>query len=296
MLKRALRAVRLLARDGGLPRWLRGLAALGLAPIPGPFDEALPLAVAAVPAGVAGAAVAGGPTGPRPVAATVAAMLAACIYAALAGFSVPTQRALIMLAALTAATMLRQRVRWQELLGSALIGVLLLDPLSISSIGFWLSFGAVTAIFYALGGRSGQTSNRLIKLLRTQWAVGVGLLPLLVLFFRQAAMLSPLANLLAVPVYSLLVVPLVLTGTALLGCWHWGGVLLLHWATTIIKLVWSVLAWLAALPHAPLPAPAPGWPVLLVAFAGAAWLRAPRGMPRPAHLGAGEDQEHLSAR
>jgi hypothetical protein len=47
-MKRALKAVRILARDGGLPRWLRGLAALGIAPIPGPFDEAVLLVVAAI--------------------------------------------------------------------------------------------------------------------------------------------------------------------------------------------------------------------------------------------------------
>jgi len=47
-LRRTLRAVRLLARDGRLPRWLRGLAAVGLAPVPGPFDEAVLLVVAAV--------------------------------------------------------------------------------------------------------------------------------------------------------------------------------------------------------------------------------------------------------
>jgi hypothetical protein len=46
--RRTLRAVRLLARDGELPRWLRGLAAVGLAPIPGPFDEAVLLVVAAI--------------------------------------------------------------------------------------------------------------------------------------------------------------------------------------------------------------------------------------------------------
>jgi hypothetical protein len=47
-LRRTLAAVRLLARDGGLPRWLRGLAAVGLAPIPGPFDEAVLVVVAAI--------------------------------------------------------------------------------------------------------------------------------------------------------------------------------------------------------------------------------------------------------
>ena len=46
--KRAARVVRLLIRDGGLPRWLRGLAAIGVAPIPGPFDEVVLLVVAAV--------------------------------------------------------------------------------------------------------------------------------------------------------------------------------------------------------------------------------------------------------
>jgi hypothetical protein len=46
--KRAARAVRLLIRDGGLPRWLRGLAAIGVAPIPGPVDEVVLLVVAAI--------------------------------------------------------------------------------------------------------------------------------------------------------------------------------------------------------------------------------------------------------
>jgi hypothetical protein len=46
--RRAVRAVRLLVRDGGLPRWLRALAAIGIAPIPGPFDEVVLLAVAAI--------------------------------------------------------------------------------------------------------------------------------------------------------------------------------------------------------------------------------------------------------
>jgi len=46
--RRVVRSVRLLARDDGLPRWLRGLALLGLAPVPGPFDELVLLVVAAI--------------------------------------------------------------------------------------------------------------------------------------------------------------------------------------------------------------------------------------------------------
>jgi hypothetical protein len=47
-LRRTVRAVRLLANDGELPRWLRALAAIGIAPIPGPFDEVVLLVVAAI--------------------------------------------------------------------------------------------------------------------------------------------------------------------------------------------------------------------------------------------------------
>ena len=44
--RRTIRAVRIAATDTRIPRPLRWLAALGLAPIPGPFDEALLLIVA----------------------------------------------------------------------------------------------------------------------------------------------------------------------------------------------------------------------------------------------------------
>ena len=45
-IRRAVRAMKLLARDGRIPRPLRWLAALALLPIPGPFDEAVLLVVA----------------------------------------------------------------------------------------------------------------------------------------------------------------------------------------------------------------------------------------------------------
>jgi hypothetical protein len=47
-IRRAIRAVRLLARDGRIPRPLRWLAGVGLLPIPGPIDEGVLLVVAGV--------------------------------------------------------------------------------------------------------------------------------------------------------------------------------------------------------------------------------------------------------
>ena len=40
--------MRILARDGRIPRPLRGLVALGLLPVPGPFDEAVLLVAAGI--------------------------------------------------------------------------------------------------------------------------------------------------------------------------------------------------------------------------------------------------------
>ena len=48
MLKRTLRAVQLLVREDRLPRWLRALALVGIAPVPGPVDEAVLVVVAAI--------------------------------------------------------------------------------------------------------------------------------------------------------------------------------------------------------------------------------------------------------
>ena len=43
--RRVIWAVKTLARDGRIPRPLRALAAFGVLPIPGPFDEAVLLIV-----------------------------------------------------------------------------------------------------------------------------------------------------------------------------------------------------------------------------------------------------------
>jgi hypothetical protein len=47
-LSRTVRAVRIVVGHGGIPRPLRWLAAVGLLPIPGPFDEAVLLVVALI--------------------------------------------------------------------------------------------------------------------------------------------------------------------------------------------------------------------------------------------------------
>ncbi|MDE2070926.1 MAG: DNA internalization-related competence protein ComEC/Rec2 [Gammaproteobacteria bacterium] len=216
---------------------------------------------------------------PVPVAGAYAALLAASLYAAMAGFSVPTQRSLIQLAAIVGAVLLRRHARPWDMLGLALLGVLLLNPLSAGEVGFWLSFGAVAAIFYVFSGRLHLKRGKLTQLVRTQWAVGIGLLPLLVYFFQRATLVSPFANFVAVPVYSLLVVPLVLVGVVFLGVWPWAGALILKLAAGIMAITWPLFEHLANMPAAQWNAPEPSLLLLACAVAGTLWLMLPRRMP-----------------
>lgn len=216
-------------------------------------------------------------TVPAPKAGAFAALLAAVVYAALAGFSIPTQRALVMIAVAMGAVLLQRHVLPRQGLALALLLVLLLDPLAVLAPGFWLSFAAVAVILY---GMSGRLSPRGLwwRWGRVQWLVAIGLLPFMLLLFGRVAPLSPLANIIAVPWMGFLVVPLTLLGTLLLPLAEPLASLLLNSATWLVECLWPLLEGLAdASPGLQFPAP-PLWTVL-PGLVGMAWLLAPRGWP-----------------
>ncbi len=216
-----------------------------------------------------------------PRAASVIALLAALAYAALAGFSIPTQRALVMLAVVLGARWWQRPFKRSRILILALWAVVIIDPASVLSSGFWLSFAAVIWILYGMGGRV-KASGLWWRWGRVQLLVSVGLLPLLLLFFQQGSISAPFANLVAVPFVSLLVVPLTLAGVVSLW-WPAVGSTLLISAAGLLQGLWPFLQWLSnAIPV--LPIAIAGW-TLWPAFIGLLWLFAPNGWPlRPAGL------------
>ncbi|MEJ2479839.1 MAG: DNA internalization-related competence protein ComEC/Rec2 [Acidihalobacter sp.] len=212
-----------------------------------------------------------------PRAAALCALAAAGGYAALAGFTVPTQRALVMLAVVLGGVLLWRRAQPTHSLAAALLAVLVLDPLAVLDAGFWLSFAAVAVILYAVADRSGGGWLRAWG--RVQWALLLGLLPLTVLLFQRVAPVAPLANLLAVPWVGLAVVPFALSGLLLLGSWPAAGGFLLSLAGTALGALWPALDFLAGLPGAHLRLGVPSLAALAFALCGVAWLLAPRGWP-----------------
>ena len=154
--------------------------------------------------------------------------------------------------------------------------VLLWQPTAVLAAGFWLSFAAVALILYAMQGRL-QVANLWWRWGRVQWVVSLGLLPLLVLFFGQGSLSSPLANLIAVPWVSLVVVPLTLMGTALLLVFEPLGRVLVSLAAWAFQGLWPILEWL----HATVPVlqRPPHGPTLALAAIGLMWGLLPRGWP-----------------
>lgn len=137
------------------------------------------------------------------------AFMVALFYAALAGFSIPTQRALIMLGVLMLTVITRRHVKSINVLSIALLLVLLIDPLAVLSKGFYLSFLAVFCILYVLSARLGQGQGQRIKSsLKIHIIIALGLLPILLFFFQSVSIIAPVANIIAVPVVSFVVVPL----------------------------------------------------------------------------------------
>jgi len=138
-------------------------------------------------------------------------LFSAFSYALIAGFSIPTQRAFIMAGVVFLSLILRRQHSVWQLYGMALLLVLVLNPLSIFSIGFWLSFYVVAIIIYGAGQH--KDKHLIIRLLYIQLLISLSTLPLIAWFFHLGSTLSPIANLVAIPVFSFVSTPLSLLGT-----------------------------------------------------------------------------------
>ncbi len=223
---------------------------------------------------------------PARKASALAGFLAALAYCLIAGFAVPAQRTLYMVGVVALALWMGRVNSVSQVLCVALAMVLLLDPWAGLAPGFWLSFGAVAIILYVATGRLRIDAapdaapvrlraqrEGLLQWGRVQWAITLAMAPLLLVWFQQMSLVSPLANAVAIPLVSLVVTPLALAGSVLPFDF------ILKLAHAFMALQMWLLEWCAALPLAVWQQHAPaGWTVAL-ALTGCAWLLLPRGVP-----------------
>jgi len=149
---------------------------------------------------------------PSPKIAAIFAILSAVIYSAMAGFSLPTQRALIMLCVIMISILIDVRAQSWKTLAIALLLVLILSPFAVMNPGFWLSFFAVAIILYF--SKMARTKRKVIASTMYNWGliqvvIGFGLMPFVLLFFNESSIISPIANFVVVPVFSFIIVPII---------------------------------------------------------------------------------------
>ncbi len=212
------------------------------------------------------------------IVAALASISVSIIYASLAGFSLPTQRALIMVMVVMGGILSRRHVLPTRSIAVAALLIVVLDPLAVLSVGFWLSFAAVSAITYVTVGRLGFSAGW-IRANRIAVVTAVGLAPLLLLFFQQVSLIAPFANIIAVPWVSLVAVPLCLLGAGLLSWFPVLGTALLDLADFSLWLIWIFLEWLSAVPYAAWSLPEPPVWAVLMAILGVGILFLPKGLP-----------------
>lgn len=210
---------------------------------------------------------------PAPMAARWGGVALATAYALLAGWGVPAQRTVLMLAL---AVGLRQAgLRWPPVLVCLVSGALVAaaDPWALLQPGFWLSFVAVGLLIASdtpvalpaepLVERWHTRARRVLGgALRQQLVATVALAPLTLLLFQQVSLVGLVANLVAVPWITLLTTPLALAGLVWSPLWQLAG-----WT---VQPLLQLLSLLAQVPWATWEAPAtPAWAAALGLVGGA---------------------------
>ena len=198
-------------------------------------------------------------------------------YALLAGFEPPVLRATIMLWILLAAAWLQRLGQPLRVLALAALLILLFDALALMAPGFWLSFGAVAAIFCVSTHRLGAP-GWLHMAVVVQLMLSVALIPLTLHFFHGASWATPLINLIVVPLFALLT-PLLLLALTAAALWPAGGLPLLQLVAAALQGLREMLGLLAQQWPGMWISSSPPWPALLLALGGALLLFAPRGLP-----------------
>ncbi len=203
-------------------------------------------------------------------------------YAVVSGFGVPARRAVLMLLFAAATIVRRRQLEPAAIVALTAALVFVFDPIASLAPGFYLSFGAVVLLLW-LGRRRvaarGPALSHVGRLATIQVFLLFGLAPLTVLLFQRLALLSIPVNLVAVPVFSLLTVPLVLGGVVLGDVAGGAAAGLLRLASLSVAAVDTLVVAAADLPHTDNTIAAIVGPAWLFVLLPLAWVLLPRGWP-----------------
>ncbi len=224
--------------------------------------------------------------------AAVAAIAGAFAYLLISGATIPTQRAFLMVSIVMLAVMIDRTAISMRLVAISAIAVLVAAPESLLSASFQMSFAAVVglvAVYEAaaptmarLRGRGGIRGSRIglfvAATVLTTLVASTATAPFAVYHFNRVALFGLLANLIAVPVMAMWIMPFGIVSFLLmpLGLEELG-LVPMGWG---IDMVLRVADAVAALPGAVALVPPMSTMGLAVLSLGGLWLCLTRGPPR----------------
>lgn len=215
---------------------------------------------------------------PAQYAAAYAALIIAIFYSALAGFSIPTQRACYMLT-IFILMLLKKRIVNSWHVWSTSLGIMLLNnPLIVLTESFWLSFGTIALIIYGMGGRL-KPRGWWWKWGRVQWVISLGLVPFTLFLFQQSSMISFIANSIAIPWVEFLILPFCFLSTVFVLLVPSVSMWLIFIADKSCYGLWVLLSWISQLPFSSWHQVIPNAVILIQTLCGCLLLLLPNGFP-----------------
>jgi competence protein ComEC len=165
--------------------------------------------------------------------ASTCALIASGLYVLISGSGVSSLRAWGMLCVITLLLVRRSQLHALQILLWVVAFILLTDPLAGMGMGLWLSAGAVFALIW-LNANQWQV----------HWKLPLLMLPMSSVWLKSA-WLGPIANLVAIPFVSMLIVPAALLAV-IMSVINIPGAQELFWATGwLVDRLWRFLTWLS---------------------------------------------------
>ncbi|MFH0998197.1 MAG: DNA internalization-related competence protein ComEC/Rec2 [Pseudomonadota bacterium] len=190
--------------------------------------------------------------------AAILSMVPVLVYGLISGMSPSTQRSVIMIIIFLMTFLIHKEHESINTLATAAILILMVHPPSLFAISFQLSFASVFAILYFLprfwqpdddvSDIRKRIKNYVYSSLWVTLSATLGVQPLVMVYFNQISLISPVANFILIPIVGFGVVPLglVCAGISLISpiASLWG----LQLCAAILKLSLNIADFFAALP------------------------------------------------
>ena len=198
------------------------------------------------------------------------------LYACVTGLTPSIVRASIMAAALLIGNHFGRQSDSLNYISAAFIISLLISPLSLYSISFMLSFGAVFSIItlgwqinYWLKGHTPEWMGKIDGLVSVSAGATAGTMPFLALKFNRISTFSIITNIFIIPIASVVIVLVFITTAAGL-LFQTLGIWLASVSGFAIRILINIIDWIASLPAVAVDVASPPWylifPLFLILF------------------------------